>query len=101
MTSDAGGSATDPPGFRYRAGGGVHGPVVFGVAAGHVLANLWPGATPEGGQVGGDLDGPAGGGEDLNGQGDVAAGDSRVDSGAIQVLGARRDAGPVAAVVDG
>ena len=38
-------------------------------------------------QVGGDLDGTAGGGENLDGEGGPATGDGRVDCGAVQVLG--------------
>ena len=44
---------------------------MFGVAAGHLLAHLLPGSSPECRQVGGDLDGTAGGGEDLDGEGDL------------------------------
>src|SRR5688572_3003199 len=65
-------------------GGGVEGPVVLGVATGHLLAHIDPTAVPEPGQVGGDLDRPVGRRQEM--EHDRTPGCSGVRGGAEQVL---------------
>ena len=49
-------AAAAPGSARRRGGGGIGGPVVLGVAAGHLLAHLGPRPVPEAREVRGDLD---------------------------------------------
>ena len=56
-------------------GPGIFGPVVFGITAAEVLADLMVGAGPEAVEVGGHLDGSVVGSEDVEEEGASAASD--------------------------
>lgn len=61
-----------PPTQASPASSGSFRPGVFGVFAAEFLADAGVVVAPEGGEVGGDLNGALGRGEDVDGEGDAA-----------------------------
>ncbi len=70
------------------------------VAPAHVLAGVRPAAAPEAGQVAGDGDGAAGGGEEGELEGDFAAGQGWGGIDAVKHVGAGGGGGGGGGVVD-